>query len=170
MGETLEALVKGLQGSLWELGGVPQVVRSDNLSAATHELKNSRGRALSERYGAVLDHYDIRATTTNVNAPHENGVAEQAHFGLQPAAVWAVLAIAVELIASLCLIAGRWVWLAAGALGVLTLVAMVVANDFWHLQGQARFMALNAFFEHLGLIAGLACAARIALLKRQGTG
>ena len=97
-------------------------------------------------------------------------VAEQAHFGLQPAAVWAVLAIAVELIASLCLIAGRWVWLAAGALGVLTLVAMVVANDFWHLQGQARFMALNAFFEHLGLIAGLACAARIALLKRQGTG
>jgi hypothetical protein len=52
-GETLEALVKGLQGSLWELGGVPEVVRSDNLSAATHELKNSRGRSLSQRYGAT---------------------------------------------------------------------------------------------------------------------
>ena len=38
MGETLEALVKGLQGSLWELGGVPEVVRSDNLSAATQNL------------------------------------------------------------------------------------------------------------------------------------
>jgi hypothetical protein len=84
-GETLEALVKGLQGSLWALGGVPEVVRSDNLSAATHELKNSRGRVLSERYGAVLDHYDIRATTTNANAPHENGVAEQAHYRLKSA-------------------------------------------------------------------------------------
>jgi len=84
-GETLEALVKGLQGSLWKLGGVPEVVRSDNLSAATHELKNSRGRVLSERYGAVLDHYDIRATTTNANAPHENGVAEQAHYRLKSA-------------------------------------------------------------------------------------
>jgi len=85
MGETLEALVKGLQGSLWELGGAPEVVRSDNLSAATHELKSSRGRVLSERYGAVLDHYDIRATTTNRNAPHENGVAEQAHYRLKSA-------------------------------------------------------------------------------------
>ena len=34
-GETFEALVKGLQGALWELGGVPRVVRTDNLSAAT---------------------------------------------------------------------------------------------------------------------------------------
>jgi len=84
-GETLEALVKGLQGSLWELGGVPEVVRSDNLSAATHELKNSRGRILSQRYKAVLDHYDIRATRTNVNAAHENGVVEQAHYRLKSA-------------------------------------------------------------------------------------
>ena len=94
-------------------------------------------------------------------------VAEQAHFGLQPAVLWAVLAIAVELIGALLLILNRWVWLAAGALGVLTLVAMLVANDFWHLSGQARFMAKNAFFEHLGLIAGLACAARIAVLERK---
>jgi len=85
LGETLEALVKGLQGSLWELGGVPEVVRSDNLSAATHELRHTRGRALNERYGAVLAHYGMRATTTNVNAPHENGVAEQAHYRLKSA-------------------------------------------------------------------------------------
>ena len=38
-GETFAALVKGMQGALWELGGVPEVVRTDNLSAATHELK-----------------------------------------------------------------------------------------------------------------------------------
>ena len=56
-GETFGALVKGLQGALWELGGVPQVVRTDNLSAATHDLKNSRGRAMNPRYEAVLAHY-----------------------------------------------------------------------------------------------------------------
>ena len=69
-------------------------------------------------------------------------VAEQAHFGLQPAVLWAVLAIAVELIGALLLILNRWVWLAAGALGVLTLVAMLVANDFWHLSGQAPSVEL----------------------------
>ena len=37
--ETFEALVGGVQGALWDLGGVPLVLRSDNLSAATHELK-----------------------------------------------------------------------------------------------------------------------------------
>ena len=84
-GETLESLVKGLQGALWELGGSPQIVRSDNLSAATHELKESRGRTLTERYKAILDHYGIRSTRTNVNAGHENGVAEQAHYRLKSA-------------------------------------------------------------------------------------
>ena len=84
-GETLESLVKGLQGALWELGGSPEIARSDNLSAATHELKQSRGRTLNERYKAVLDHYDILSTRTNVNAAHENGVAEQAHYRLKSA-------------------------------------------------------------------------------------
>src|SRR5580704_12322198 len=32
-GETFEALVAGVQTALWELGGVPTVLRSDNLSA-----------------------------------------------------------------------------------------------------------------------------------------
>ena len=48
-----------------------------------------------------------------------------------------------------------------------TLVAMLVANDFWHMTGQARFMAKNAFLEHLGLICALAMAARLAVLERK---
>lgn len=32
-GETFEALVAGVQGALWALGGVADVLRSDNLSA-----------------------------------------------------------------------------------------------------------------------------------------
>jgi len=82
-------------------------------------------------------------------------VAEQAHFGLQPAWLWAVAAIVVELGGSVVVIIGRWVWLGAGSLGVLTAISMLVANNFWALAGHDRFMATNAFFEHLGLIAGL---------------
>ena len=44
-GETFLALQQGLQNALWTLGGVPEVVRSDNTAAATHELRSSRGRA-----------------------------------------------------------------------------------------------------------------------------
>ncbi|MEA3181483.1 MAG: hypothetical protein QOI59_5006 [Gammaproteobacteria bacterium] len=81
--------------------------------------------------------------------------AEQAHFGLQPAWLWAAAAVIVEIAGSVLVIFGRWVWLGAGGLGVLTVIAMLAANNFWALTGQERFMAVNSFFEHLGLIAGL---------------
>ena len=84
-GETFAALVKGLQGALWELGGVPKVVRTDNLSAATHELRDSRGRALNARYEAVLAHYGVESTRTNPRSSHENGVVEQGHRRLKNA-------------------------------------------------------------------------------------
>jgi uncharacterized membrane protein YphA (DoxX/SURF4 family) len=82
-------------------------------------------------------------------------IAEQEHFGLHPGWLWAALAIIIELGGSALVMLGRLVWLGAGGLGVLTAIAMLTANDFWHLTGHDRFMALNAFFEHLGLIAGL---------------
>jgi hypothetical protein len=76
--ETYEALVAGVQGALWELRGVPSVIRSDNLSAATHELREG-GRALTKRFRAVLDHYGTTSTRINPGVSHENGVVEQAH-------------------------------------------------------------------------------------------
>ncbi|SKC97425.1 Uncharacterized membrane protein YphA, DoxX/SURF4 family [Burkholderia sp. CF099] len=91
---------------------------------------------------------------------------EQAHFGLHPGWLWAALAIVVELGGSACVIFSRFVWLGAGALGALTAVAMFVANDFWNLTGNAHFFALNAFFEHLGLIAALVMVTCVAGIKR----
>ena len=82
-GETFEALQQGLQGALWALNGAPQVVRTDNLSAATHELKETKGRTLTQRYAALLEHYGLQATRTNPRSSHENGVAEQAHYRLK---------------------------------------------------------------------------------------
>jgi uncharacterized membrane protein YphA (DoxX/SURF4 family) len=83
------------------------------------------------------------------------GDRRKGHFGLHPGWLWAALAIIIELGGSALVMLGRLVWLGAGGLGVLTAVAMLTANDFWHLTGHDRFMALNAFFEHVGLIAGL---------------
>ena len=84
-GETFLALKQGMQNALWALGGVPEVVRSDNTSAATHELKGSRGRALNANYTALLEHYGLRSTRINPGKSHENGVAEHAHYRLKDA-------------------------------------------------------------------------------------
>ena len=79
LGETFEALTAGVQGAVWALGGVPAVLRSDNLSAATHELKRSSGRDLTTRFRAVLEHYGLRSSRITPGRAHENGVAEHAH-------------------------------------------------------------------------------------------
>jgi uncharacterized membrane protein YphA (DoxX/SURF4 family) len=99
-------------------------------------------------------------------ANFHDAVLEEAHFGLHPAWLWAALAIVVEPGGSACVLANRFVWLGAGALGALTAVAMFVANGFWNLTGDAHFFALNAFFEHLGLIAALVMATCLAGVKR----
>ena len=80
LSETFEALVAGVQGALWTLGAVPGVLRHDNLSAATHELRLSGGRQLTVRFRQVLDHYGLRSSRIQPGKPHEIGVAEQAHF------------------------------------------------------------------------------------------
>jgi uncharacterized membrane protein YphA (DoxX/SURF4 family) len=92
----------------------------------------------------------------------QNAILEQEHFGLHPGWLWAFAAIVVELGGSLCVIVNRCVWLGAGGLGVLTAVAMLVANDFWNLAGQKQFTAFNSFFEHLGLIAALVLVTQLA--------
>lgn len=81
--ETFEALSEGLQEALWRLGGVPMEHRTDNLSAATHELAKSRGRGLSERYRGLLEHYELRGTKNTPGRAHENGDVESSHGGLK---------------------------------------------------------------------------------------
>ena len=84
-GETFLALKQGLQNALWALGGVPEVVRSDNAAALTHEIRRSRARALNDNYATLLEHYGLGSTRINRGKSHENGVAEQAHYRLKDA-------------------------------------------------------------------------------------
>jgi uncharacterized membrane protein YphA (DoxX/SURF4 family) len=95
-------------------------------------------------------------------------IAEQAHFGMHPPALWAALTIAVEIVGPLLILSRRFVWLGAGILGMFTLLAAVTANAFWAMPaGQERFMAMNAFFEHVGLVGGFALAALVAELEQR---
>ena len=91
LSETFEALVAGLQDALWTLGAVPAVLRHDNLSAATHELRRSGGRQLTVRFRQVLDHYGLRSSRIQPGKPHDNGVAEQSHFRTKTAVEQALL-------------------------------------------------------------------------------
>ena len=69
--ETTSALLKGLQKALRELGGTPEVVRSDNGGNAIHEGKPTRP------YRDFLNHYGLKVTLINPGCPWENGVAER---------------------------------------------------------------------------------------------
>jgi uncharacterized membrane protein YphA (DoxX/SURF4 family) len=91
-----------------------------------------------------------------------SAVAEQEQFGLRPGKLWAALAILVELVGSALVLSGYQVWLGAGALGLLTAVAMLVADNFWTKPGHQRLLQANTFFEHLGLIGGLVLVSVIA--------
>ncbi len=77
--ESFEALSEGLQAALWRLGGVPVEHRTDNLSAATHELRVSRGRGFTVRYRELLEHYGMAASRNHPGNAHENGDVESAH-------------------------------------------------------------------------------------------
>jgi transmembrane protein len=87
-------------------------------------------------------------------------LGEARHFGLEPAALVAALTIAVQIGGSLLIVMGRQAWLGAGALGVFTAIATLIAHPFWQVDDPvARFHERNTFLEHAGLIGGLMLAA-----------
>jgi len=83
--ESFEALSAGMQAAFWRLGGVPVEHRTDNLSAATHELAESRGRDFTERYRELIEHYGLRASRNFPGNAHENGDVESANGRLKSA-------------------------------------------------------------------------------------
>lgn len=90
-------------------------------------------------------------------------LAEAAHFGLEPAALVVAATILVQLGGSALLVLGRLAWLGAGALGVFTALATIIAHPFWQVADPlARFHERNTFLEHAGLIGGLVLAAILA--------
>lgn len=91
-------------------------------------------------------------------------VAEMARFRLNPPALFAILAITVELGASAMVLTGLLRWLGALTLAGFTLLSTLLALRFWQQPaGVARKEMANAFFEHLGLSGGFLLVAWIDL-------
>jgi transmembrane protein len=91
-------------------------------------------------------------------------VAEMETYGLQPAVPMAITVILVQLVGSAFVIAGRFVWLGAGALGVFTALTIPVAHAFWTMEGDMAFIEMLFVFEHITVIGGLMV---VAILWRQ---
>ena len=81
--ESFESLSEGLQNALWELGGVPELHRTDRLSAAVQ--KPEHPEEFTQRYRALLDHYSLKGQKTQAESPNENGDVEQRHHRLKRA-------------------------------------------------------------------------------------
>jgi Mu transposase-like protein len=75
--ESYESLSDGLQNALWELGGVPQLHRTDRLTAAVPP--GTEGAAFTDRYRALLGHYGLAGQAIQAGRANENGDAEQSH-------------------------------------------------------------------------------------------
>jgi hypothetical protein len=79
--ESFESLSQGLQNALWELGGVPQIHRTDRFTAAVNNLSD---RDLFQKsYRALLAHYGLTPQAINARKAHENGDVEQSHYRLK---------------------------------------------------------------------------------------
>jgi hypothetical protein len=84
-GESFVALAEGLQNALWAVGGAPREHRSDSLSAAFCNLDRDAQEDLTQRYQALMRHYDMTPTRNNLGVAHENGSIESAHGHLKRA-------------------------------------------------------------------------------------
>jgi len=90
-GESFVALAEGLQNALWTLGGVPELHRSDSLSAAFRNLDRDAEADLTQRYEALCAHYGMTPTRNNPGVAHENGAIESPHRHLKAALADALL-------------------------------------------------------------------------------
>lgn len=76
--ESYESLSEGLQNALGELGGAPQLHRTDRLTAAIPP--GTEGSAsFTQRYQALLRHYGLKGQAIRAGHANENGDVEQSH-------------------------------------------------------------------------------------------
>ena len=77
--ESFEALAEGIESSLWQIGGVPECHRTDNLSAAVRDLDRDGLHEFTANYRAVLDHYGMQPSANTAGCANQNGDVEQSH-------------------------------------------------------------------------------------------
>jgi len=83
--ESFEALSEGLEGCLWQVGGVPEWHRTDNLTAAVRALDRDGRHEFTQNYRALLAHYGMQPSANTAGQAHQNGDVEQSHFRFKQA-------------------------------------------------------------------------------------
>lgn len=83
LSESMAALRKGVQRSLFQLGRVPAHHQTDNSTAATHRIPDGKSvvaadgkRPFNEEYVAMMRHFGMTPRTTGVGEKEQNGDAE----------------------------------------------------------------------------------------------
>lgn len=83
------------------------------------------------------------------------GVAEMAHFGLEPAVAFNVATIITQLGGSILIILNRWTWLGAGALAVFTALTIPIVHHFWTMEEPFKTIEFYVVMEHITVIGAL---------------
>jgi transposase len=83
--ESFEALAEGLEACLWQIGGVPLLHRTDNLSAAVRDLDREGRHEFTQNYCALLAHYGMQPSANTAGCANQNGDVEQSHFRFKDA-------------------------------------------------------------------------------------
>ena len=83
------------------------------------------------------------------------GVAEMAHFGLEPAVAFNIAVIVTQLGGSALVILNRFAWLGAGALAVFTALTIPIAHGFWAMEEPMKTFEFYVVMEHISVIGGL---------------
>jgi hypothetical protein len=76
--ESMAALRRGVQSTLFRLGRVPDVHQTDNSTAATHDLRTGK-RGFNEEYVALMAHLGLQPRTIGIGEKEQNGDIEASH-------------------------------------------------------------------------------------------
>ncbi len=76
--ESLLALKRGIQATVFRLGRVTEYLQTDNSSAATHDLGSGK-REFNEEYLALVRHLGMKPRTTAIGEKEQNGDVEAMH-------------------------------------------------------------------------------------------
>lgn len=76
--ESMDALRRGVQSTLFRLGRVPTFHQTDNSTAATHDLRTGK-RGFNEEYKAIMGHFGLTPRTIGIGEKEQNGDVEASH-------------------------------------------------------------------------------------------
>ncbi|MFQ5745044.1 MAG: IS21 family transposase [Acidobacteriota bacterium] len=76
--ESMAALRRGVQSTLFRLGRAPEFHQTDNSTAATHDLRTGK-RGFNEEYLAIMRHFGVKPRTTGIGEKEQNGDVEASH-------------------------------------------------------------------------------------------